>query len=122
MPLRNNQSLGKLGEEIAVKYLQKLGYRILERNFHKRYCELDIVALDKETLVFIEVKTRRGTQYGMPQEAITPFKIRTLIRSAQYYKLMHPNLPDSMRIDAFCLLLSHENKIEDLRLIKNITR
>ena len=71
----SNISLGKNGEDIAVKYLEKQGYKILERN--KRFsklCEIDIIALDRNILVFVEVKTRKTNICGHPFEAITKTK------------------------------------------------
>ena len=71
----DNITLGKKGEELAVEYLKKKGYKILETNKHfSRYCEIDIIALDKNTLVFCEVKTRKTNVCGSPLEAITKSK------------------------------------------------
>lgn len=116
-----NKALGKKGEELAVSYLIKKGYVILEQNFQKGYSEIDIIALDGETLVFVEVKTRNSDEFGLPEEAITGWKIKTLIRSAQYYKMLHPELPESMRIDVVAVELDQQEQIIAIRLIKNIT-
>ncbi len=116
-----NLNLGRFGEDLAEKYLLSLGYKILEKNFRKRYTEIDIVAIEKGVLVFIEVKTRRGKKFGNPRNAITPFKIRTLIRSANYYKLVHPELPSSMRIDFVGVSLNENYRLNEMELIKNIT-
>lgn len=90
-----------LGENAACQHLIKKGYKILERNFRKGYGEIDIIALDKKTLVFIEVKTRSTTLYGTPFEAISPYKLRLLIKGAEFYRyILHPELPEDMRIDA----------------------
>ena len=71
----NNLSIGKNGEEIARSYLIKQGYKILEMNKRfSRFCEIDIIALDKNTLVFCEVKTRKTSICGHPLEAITKNK------------------------------------------------
>lgn len=118
--MRNNLPLGSLGETEAVHYLQKQGYRIIERNFKKRYGELDIIAIDGETLVFVEVKTREGDEYGDPVEAITPWKLKSLVRAAEYYKSLHPELPDAMRID-FVGVKMENAVIKEINLIKNIT-
>src|SRR3989304_3418392 len=97
---QDNLPLGRYGEELATKYLQKQGYKIIERNFQKRYGEIDIIARDSETLIFVEVKTRIGDKYGPPEEAITSWKLKALVRSVQFYKMLHPELPESLRIDA----------------------
>ena len=96
---------GKRGEEIAVLYLRRLGFQIVDRNFRIRGGEIDIIAIDNDTLVFIEVKTRSSAQFGTPLEAIGYYKIKTLIRAAQFYKVKHPKLPDAMRIDGLGILL-----------------
>lgn len=119
---------GQRGEQIAVEYLKKHGYKILERNFRIRGGEIDIVALDPSTgsgplatLCFIEVKTRRSDEFGTPLEAITPWKLRALMRSAEFYKIKHPRLPDAMRIDAVGIVLDHEGNASSIELVKNIT-
>lgn len=120
--MKNNLPLGKWGETIAIKYLEKNGFRIIERNFRKRYGEIDIICEENNTLVFVEVKTRKNTQFGFPKEAITYRKLQSLIKSAYYYKHTHPKLPKSMRIDLISLLLSDINKVEKIELIRNITQ
>jgi|SRR3989344_2563498 len=71
----------RLGEKLAGEFLEKQGYKIIERNFRKGYGEIDIIALDKKTLVFVEIKTKTSNAFGTPFEAITPFKIKALERS-----------------------------------------
>ena len=70
----NNKAVGGLGEDFAVYYLESCGYRIIERNFRCRLGEIDLIAQDGKTLVFVEVKTRRSRRYGSPQEAVTTAK------------------------------------------------
>ena len=67
-------ALGSRGEEIALEYFRKKGYRIVEQGFRLFRGEIDIVAYDGPTLVFIEVKTRATTEFGLPEEAVTPSK------------------------------------------------
>lgn len=78
-------SLGKWGEEEAARYLRRKGLKVLERNVRTPVGEIDIVARQGRTLVFVEVKTRRGTLFGVPQEAVGPVKQRQILRSAQWY-------------------------------------
>lgn len=98
--MRIYNPLAREGEEIASKYLQKLGYRIIDRNFRARNTELDIVAIYKNILVFVEVKTRSSDKFGTPLEQIAYFKLKSLIKAAEFYKISHKNLPEQMRIDA----------------------
>jgi putative endonuclease len=110
----------KLGENKACEYLQKLGFKILERNYRKTYGEIDIIAIEKDVLCFIEVKTRTSNLFGSPLEAITPWKLRSLIKTAQYYKMTHHNLPESLRIDAVSVILNSD-KVETIDLTRNIS-
>ncbi len=98
-PLLHRQSLGKLGEDTATDYLRKEGYRVLQRNFKARYGEIDIICVKDDILVFVEVKTRIGEAFGTPEEAVTSRKLAEVIKTAEYYKLVHKELPESMRID-----------------------
>lgn len=115
----------KLGEEKASLYLKRNKFHILTRNFRKRYGEIDIVAIDtslkEKALVFVEVKTRRSNSFGNPLEGITLWKLKTLIKTAEYYKMTHRNLPDTMRIDAISVSLTQNNIVEKIEHIKNIS-
>ena len=110
----------KLGEDKACEYLKKLGFKIIERNFRKGYGEIDIVAIDKDVLVFVEVKTRTSNEFGSPLEGITYWKLKSLIRTAQFYKITHRKLPDALRIDAVSVILSG-NEVENIELTRNIS-
>jgi len=79
------KELGAKGEEIAVRYLKRRGYRIIERNYRIRLGEIDIIAEQGDDLVFIEVKTRSGTHYGSPFESITVQKQMQLSKVALEY-------------------------------------
>ncbi|MBW2568490.1 MAG: YraN family protein [Deltaproteobacteria bacterium] len=80
-----NQQFGKMCEAIAVEHLKKHGYRILEQNYRTKIGEIDIIAKDKETLVFIEVKARKSYRFGNPKWAVTPKKQRKISMIALYY-------------------------------------
>lgn len=112
------------GEDQAVLYLEKQNYQIIERNFRRGYGEIDIIALDRsvnpKTLCFIEVKTRKSNFYGTPLEAITISKLKTMTKTAKLYKLLHPFLPESMRLDAISIVLSAENQLLNLEHLQNI--
>lgn len=119
---------GKLGEDLAVAYLKKQGFKVIDRNFRIRGGEIDIITLDHSTglgkdatLVFIEVKTRSSSEFGTPLEAITYWKLRSLSKTAEFYKVKHPHLPESMRIDAVAVFLTGENKVASIELVKNIS-
>lgn len=113
--------IARIGEEEAASFLQKLDYKIIERNFRKGYGEIDIIALKNEILIFVEVKTRTTINFGAPFEAITPWKLKSLIKTAQFYKSLHPALPQSLRIDAVSVKLSNDNTVEKIELLENIS-
>ncbi|HSW89058.1 MAG TPA: YraN family protein [Candidatus Saccharimonadales bacterium] len=113
--------IGIKGENIATEYLQEKGYKIIERNYRKQYGEVDVIATHKNTLVFIEVKTRISTQFGTGFEAITYWKLKSLIKTAQVYKKFHPYLPDALRIDAISVLLDRNGQVKDIQHMENIS-
>jgi len=79
------QSLGRRGEQLAARFLERAGLRLLERRFRLRCGEIDLIALDGELVVFVEVKTRRGHGYGAPAESVTSSKQRKLARTAMAF-------------------------------------
>ena len=83
------QSLGKAGEEFAERYLKRQGYAIVERNYRCPLGEIDLIALDKRAVVFVEVKTRRVDTSGAPLESVNGAKQRRLKRAALYYLSSH---------------------------------
>lgn len=117
----DNLSLGRLGEKIASEYLSREGYKILEMNFQKRWGEIDIVALELGTLVFVEVKTRMMGDFISPEESISYHKMNSLKKSAYFYKGKHPELPEALRIDFIGIEMNNNLKPIRINLIKNIT-
>ncbi len=93
------QEIGRMGENIATSYLEKKGYQIIERNFMARQGEIDIIAKDKEEIVFIEVKTRTNQQYGNPIDGVNTVKQKHLIQTVEYYLYKHHLENSFVRID-----------------------
>ena len=112
-------SLGSWGEGIAERYLKKKGYTIIERNFRCRLGEIDIIALDQVQLVFIEVKTRKNQNYGLPCEAVNFEKIRHLKRTANFFKAYCTLNYTDERLDVIEILV-REGKVY-LHHIENVT-
>ena len=112
------QGLGRTGERLAAHTLEHQGYRILEHNFRCRYGEIDLVAEDEQDLVFVEVKTRRGTAFGRPEEAVTPSKQRKLLEIATYYLDLHNCADRTWRIDVVAVQFSIHGKLEDIRVYR----
>ena len=111
----SNISVGKKGEELACQYLAKQGYKILEKNKRfSRFSEIDIIALDKNTLVFCEVKTRRTTICGSPFEAITKSKYQNIKKGIFFYLQENPNYKN-FRVDAIGIVLEPRVEIKHLK-------
>lgn len=85
LPWRRGLPLGRRGEQIAARHLRRCGYRILERNFRAAGAEIDLVAADRGTLVFVEVKTRSSPAFGTPAEAVDERKAARIHRAAGIY-------------------------------------
>jgi putative endonuclease len=112
------QRVGKRGEEIAAAYLQQQGYLILARNWRCPLGEIDIVAREGETWVFVEVRARRGNRFGTPEESITPDKQAKLVEVAQTY-LQEAGLGNvDSRIDVVAIELGQRGEVKRLNLIR----
>jgi len=99
------KQFGNRGEDIAVDYLEGKGFEIIERNYHYGHGELDIIAKDKNVLVFVEVKTRKNLEFGPPELAITKNKQRQVRKVAEAY-LIEKNITDTdVRIDVVAILI-----------------
>jgi len=110
--------LGQIGEEAAVSFLKKNGYRILEQNFRNKIGEIDIVALENDTLCFIEVKTRNSDFFGSPFESVTRAKQRKISQVALSY-LKYKNISDrNTRFDVIAVLLDGDRH-QSIEIIKN---
>lgn len=118
--MKNNLPQAKKGEDLACSYLAQKGYQIIARNFRSRRGEIDIITIYKKTLIFIEVKSRWSDDYGDPKEAITSWKMRTICRTAEYFKMLNPNTPDLLRIDLIAINFIPEKPI--IEHIENISQ
>lgn len=97
------REVARWGEIVADRYLRRLGWEILAVNWSCRYGEIDLVARDRESLVFVEVKARRGRSFGLPEEAVTPSKRRRLRRAAVTYLQEHGSADQPWRIDVIAI-------------------
>ncbi len=109
----NNRKSGIEGENIAVEYLKRHGYKILDRNFACKTGEIDIICERENMLVFVEVKARENTNYGMPCEAVTSSKIRSIVKTAEAYLLKKRRINSPCRFDVVEVLRGEVNHIED---------
>ncbi len=113
--MAEHNKLGKAGEDAAVSYLLRNDYVIRHRNWRRGHFELDIVAAKEDELVIVEVKTRQNTEFGNPEEAVTPAKIRRTVRAADtYIRLFGIDAP--VRFDIITVVGEKENfSIEHIR-------
>ena len=102
--LNQRQEFGKSGEELAVAYLKKKGYKIIEQNYRNKLGEIDIIAKDHKTLVFVEVKSRKSAGFGHPKEAITYKKQRKISMVALSYLKSTRQLDTRARFDVITIL------------------
>lgn len=98
-------ALGKRGEDLACRELERRGYAIVARRYRRRGGELDIVARDGPTLVFVEVKARNGRAFGGPAEAVTPVKRRRIVQMAMEYMARNHVVPCPCRFDVVSVAL-----------------
>ncbi len=116
----HNREIGIEGENIAIRYLVRQGYQIIEKNYRSKFGEIDIVVKDKNTIVFVEVKTRSNLAYGRPVEAINYKKINHLRHTAQQY-IQWKGLNDcGCRFDAIEVLLGSLYTKPKVNHIQNI--
>lgn len=97
------QSIGKWGEELAARYLDQHGYRVIEQNARTPYGEIDLVAQLEGEVVFVEVKTRTGASFGLPEESVTVKKQEHMLSAAQDYLQRHPELEGDWRCDVIAI-------------------
>lgn len=110
----NKRKLGSDYEEIAIEYLESIGYKVIEKNFRCKIGEIDIIAKDGDYICFIEVKYRKNTNFGFPDEAISKNKRHTIFKVAKFFLNFH-RYPEhtSARFDTVLILGS------EIKLIKN---
>jgi len=115
-----NLKTGRLGEEIAKKYLQVNRYAIIEQNYRTRHAEIDLIALYKGILIFVEVRTKKGERFGIPEESINRNKKIKLMGNAKAY-VAKKRWKKEYRIDAICIVLDDNYRVKRINHYKNIT-
>ena len=108
---------GTIGEDLAVEYLIKKGYRVLQRNYRFEHGEIDIIAEDGSVLVFVEVKARRSKEFGEPEDAVTPRKRKKIRATADGY-LFENNIDDKeCRFDV--IAIDYQNSKTEIRHLED---
>jgi putative endonuclease len=110
---------GKLGEKLARDFIERRGYHIVETNYRCPEGEIDIIAKQRDYLVFIEVRAKKSLEFGSPEESITAVKRERMRAAAYHYRQAHDNLPPSWRIDVVAVELDQRGKPSRIELIEN---
>ena len=116
---RENKRIGEIGEQTAMTFLEQKGYEIMDVNVRTPLGEIDVVARQKETTVFIEVKTRATSSLGPPYLNVTRTKQMHLIRNALCYLKRHGRVDSDWRIDVVSVKLNNCYELESIELIEN---
>ncbi len=117
--MRNNKLLGAFGEDMACGYLESIGYRIIERNFSCRVGEVDIIAMEGDTLAFIEVKCRTSISFGNPSEAVSYYKQKRIVKTALFFMTRNKIFDYMCRFDVIEVLTDGTKEKTNINLIKN---
>lgn len=123
---KRKKSLGNFGEKITAERLYEYGYRLIETNWRCELGEVDIIAWHDKCLTFIEVRTRRGSSAGTPEESVTPAKQRRLVQLVEAYLQLHPDLQNAQgefppcRIDLAAVEFDTAGHLIRLQIRKNI--
>lgn len=115
--MKGKRGYGEMGENYAVELLKSKGYKVIERNFRSKIGEIDIIAIDGDTLVFVEVKTRWSKKFGLPEEAVSKTKIARIKRTGELYSISRPALPKKLRVDVVAIEVEKAS-VKSAKIIK----
>jgi putative endonuclease len=124
--MAEHNNVGKIGENMAKDYLEKQGYKILEQNYKTKYAEIDLVAektngfLGKPSLIFVEVRTKIGENFGSPEDTINKQKLWKVLQNAKSYTAFK-QWQGPCRIDAICIVLNRDYTVLRLTHHENVT-
>lgn len=116
----SNLQTGNKGEDIASKYLQEKGFKIIDRKWKKDFGELDIVATKNKITYFIEVKTQFENQQTSPVDELTQSKISKLKNLVSGYSMYHPDIPQKFMLSAICIWLDYDKNPTKIQWIENL--
>lgn len=106
--MAQHNELGKKGEQLALEFLEKKGYQIVEKNYIYQKAEIDIIAQHQNILVVVEVKTRSTKDFGNPEEFVKPSKIKLLVKAIDQY-VISKNIDLSIRFDIISVYKNRSN-------------
>ena len=117
----SKKQLGDLGEDISEIFLAKMGYSIIKRNYRCRLGEIDLIAKDKEKLIFFEVKTRTNLNFGYPEESVNNLKVLKLKKLAIFFAVSENMGDPDMQFDVISINLWRTHFLDNIKNIKNIS-
>ncbi len=123
--MAEHNKVGQIGEQLAREYLEENGYKILEQNYKTKYAEIDLVAekaegfLGKKKLVFVEVRTKVGENFGSPEDTINKQKLWKVLQNSKSY-MAFKKWTGAARIDAVCIVLKSDFSVSRLTHHENI--
>lgn len=117
--MSQHNEVGKIGEDFAKKFLEDKGYKIIEQNYKTKYAEIDLICQLKKELVFVEVRTKIGENFGTPEDTINNQKKRKILQNAKAYSAFK-NWQGPEKIDAICIVLKPDFTILRLNHYENI--
>ncbi|HOR02089.1 MAG TPA: YraN family protein [Candidatus Woesebacteria bacterium] len=118
-----NYKKGKEGEEIAKKFLEQKGFRLIESNYNNKLGEIDLIMSNKEVLVFVEVKLKVGDKFGSPEEMISKYKLNRIRRIAESFLMLNPEIKRNFlkyRLDAVCIVLNEDKTVTRINHYENL--
>ena len=114
------KEIGKIGEDIAVKHLQQLGFLVIDRNFTTHWGELDIIAKKNHSIYFVEVKTKVGDKKGKPYESVTYRKIQNLKRSINLYLLKNDYKKYKLSLSVISVELNEDQTVKEIKFFDQV--
>jgi putative endonuclease len=114
-----HNEVGKIGENLAKEFLERQGYKIIDQNYKTKYAEIDLVAQNKKCLVFVEVRTKVGENFGSPEDTINQKKLRKIQWNASSYAVFK-KWDGPCRVDAICIVLKADYAVARLNHYENI--
>jgi putative endonuclease len=117
--MSQHNEVGRIGENLAKEFLEKQGYKIIEQNYKTKYAEIDLIATKNKALVFVEVRTKIGENFGAPEDTINKQKLWKVLQNSKSY-LAFKNWQGPAQIDAICIVLRHDFSVARLTHHENI--
>lgn len=116
----HNLAIGRLGEEVAKKFLEQKGYKIIEQNYKTKYAEIDLIACYKNLLIFVEVRSKIGEMFGSPEDTLNKRKINKIVWNCLNY-IQHKGAKQDYRIDAVCVVLDKNRELKRISHYEDVS-